>query len=266
MLFPGSNITKKDNAKSIRSFTAENNMSVEAELKLLIFLKKTYPTSKLPLRQIKPNAFVSDMDSYLADENLKHGILEFDICPNKGCTVFVGDASYQQKCYVCNSPRYSQCKECTRSKTFMWELNNVDSDCSHPGRVPLKRITYRSILELFVSLVVYPTFIELINFKYVSYNNGNNQSDKPFICDIGDSIAYKEGMEEMVTSFRNHIVKKSIIDGVLIDESVIHVPLLLSIFYDGVQLFKTKQYPFHPLFLTILNLPPCFRNIVGIGN
>ena len=51
-----------------------------------------------------------------------------------------------------------------------------------------------------------------------------------------------------------------------ISEKTIHVPLLFSIFFDGVQLFKTRlNIPYSPLFLTILNLPPIFRSVIGLG-
>lgn len=73
-------------------------------------------------------------------------------------------------------------------------------------------------------------------------------------------------MNEMIANFEQSKVEKSRINDVVIDNSTIHVPLLFSIFYDGVQLFKTKQSNYHPLFLTILNLPPSFRSIIGLGN
>ena len=73
-------------------------------------------------------------------------------------------------------------------------------------------------------------------------------------------------MEEMKKQFNELKLKQSIVNNVIISDKTIHVPLLLSIFYDGVQMFSTKQnIPYSPLFLTILNLPPLIRSIIGLG-
>jgi hypothetical protein len=112
-------------------------------------------------------------------------------------------------------------------------------------------------------LILNPIFMQLINFKYYNYINGDENND--YICDIGDSVAYKEAMNEMKTTFEQFKSGRMRINDVPIDDSTKHVPLLFSIFYDGVQLFKTKTTNYHPLFLTILNLPPSFRSIIGIG-
>jgi hypothetical protein len=43
------------------------------------------------------------------------------------------------------------------------------------------------------------------------------------------------------------------------------VNLLISEFYDGIQLFKTRIQNFWPLMITILNLPQSIRNKCGVG-
>ena len=260
-LYPGSKNTMKQCAVNLRNIASKHKLSVDAELDMLVFLKELLPnTANLPLHQTKNGMYKSDMDTCLSQENIMRGVIDFDICPN-GCTVFVGDESLKQECSSCTENRYTTCKQCTRLNNGNFIINDV---CQHNSRIALKQITYRCILPIIISLIVNPTFIQLINFKHYNYLNGDVVSND-YICDVGDSVAYKEAMNEMMAYFDQSKVEKSTINGVVIDSSTIHVPLLFSIFYDGVQLFKTKQYSYHPLFLTILNLPPIFRSIVGLG-
>jgi hypothetical protein len=49
------------------------------------------------------------------------------------------------------------------------------------------------------------------------------------------------------------------------ENKLIKVNLLISSFYDGVQVFHRKFSDFWPLMITILNLPPSLRNKIGVG-
>ena len=77
-------------------------------------------------------------------------------------------------------------------------------------------------------------------------------------------MAYKEGMGQMKNDFEKLMNSKK--NDVYISNKTVHVPLLFSIFYDGIQCFTTKtNISYSPLFLTILNLPPLLRSIIGLG-
>ena len=49
------------------------------------------------------------------------------------------------------------------------------------------------------------------------------------------------------------------------DEGVVPVLLVISTFYDGAQIYKTKVSNFSPLMMTIMNLPPTYRKL-GTGS
>lgn len=63
-----------------------------------------------------------------------------------------------------------------------------------------------------------------------------------------------ENMESMAEIFRNRA-----------PEGSINISLLLTIYYDGVQLFKRSVNPFWPLLVSINNLPPHLRGVYGVG-
>jgi hypothetical protein len=260
-LFPGSKVSVKDCCLKIRNITSQNNISKQTELAICLLLQEILPdNSNLPIHKSAKGSYISDIDNVLQVENLIRGDIDFDICPNKGCAVFVGHDERNFKCPSCQTNRYSNCKECTRSNK---KIIDGDNKCDHSGRLAKKQLSYKCILPTIIKAILQPGFLKLINFKSYYYINGE---DEDYICDIGNSIAYKEGLEEMKMKFHEIKSKRSIVNNVEINDQTIHVPLLFSILYDGVQLFKTKQNISHsPLFLTILNLPPIFRSIVGLG-
>ena len=263
-LYPNSSATVKDCSLLLRNFTSRHKLSEQGELSLVLLLKKILPSNaKLPLHQTKNGSYVSDIDKVLEEDNLISGVKTFDICPLLGCTVFVGNDEFKFQCPSCGTNRYTNCAQCTRNKKPMM-VNGNNNRCQHSGRLAKKQLSYKCILPTILKAVLQPCFLQLINFKCYNYTNGNNHNE--YICDIGNSIAYKEGMEEMKKQFNELKLKQSIVNNVIISDKTIPVPLLLSIFYDGVQMFSTKQnIPYSPLFLTILNLPPLIRSIIGLG-
>jgi hypothetical protein len=63
-----------------------------------------------------------------------------------------------------------------------------------------KQLSYRCILPTIIKAILQPCFLKIINFKnyyYINNNGGDAFTDEDYICDIGNSISYKEGMEEM---------------------------------------------------------------------
>ena len=227
----------KDCSLLVRNFTSKHKLSEQGKLSLLLLLKQLLPPNAiLPMHQTKSKSYTSDIDEVLEEENLLNGVKNFDICPLNGCTVFVGDDEFKFKCPSCGTNRYTSCAECTRNKK---QMINGDNKCHHSGRLAKKQLSYKCILPIILKALLQPCFLKLINVKCYNYINGNDQNE--YICDIGNSIAYKEGMEEMKKQFNELKFKQSIVNNVIISDNTIHVPLLLSIFFDGVQMFSTTK-------------------------
>jgi hypothetical protein len=261
-LYPNSSVIVKDCSLMIRNYTSKHKVTNQGELSLVLLLKKLLPSNaNLPFHQTKYGSYVSDVDNVLNQENLIRGVKDFDICPLNGCTVFVGDDEFKFQCPSCKTNRYTNCKECTRNKKKIDDLNG-DNKCQHSGRLVKKQLSYKCILPTILKAILQPCFLKLINFKSYNYINGDNQNQ--YICDIINSLAYKEGMEQMKNDFEKLMNSKK--NDVYITNKTIHVPLLFSIFYDGIRCFTTKtNISYSPLFLTILNLPPLLRSIIGLG-
>jgi hypothetical protein len=90
-------------------------------------------------------------------------------------------------------------------------------------------------------------FLKLIKFK--------KQMDKYPIMDATDGLTFKVAMQKMIEDFKSRNLASS----------VIPVLLVISIFYDGAQLYKSKVSDFSPLLMTIMNLPPSYRKL-GSGS
>ena len=88
----------------------------------------------------------------------------------------------------------------------------------------------------------------MIKFRYVKKNSFQT-------IDIIEGVSAKRNMSEMKLKY-NSLQNK---------DSYISVNLLFSMFFDGVQIHKSKTSVFWPLFITILNLPPSFRSTPHAG-
>jgi hypothetical protein len=91
-------------------------------------------------------------------------------------------------------------------------------------------------------------------------NNSNSEEEKDnyYYEDVSDGKNYNKHMEEMNKNFRIHQSKHT--------NSLIKINLLISQFYDGIQIYHKKYKSFWPLMITILNLPPSIRNKIGVGS
>ena len=88
----------------------------------------------------------------------------------------------------------------------------------------------------------------MIKFRFVKENSFQT-------IDILEGVSAKKNMGEMKIKYNNLNNK----------DSYIPVNLLFSMFFDGVQIHKSKTSVFWPLFITILNLPPSFRSTPHAG-
>lgn len=99
--------------------------------------------------------------------------------------------------------------------------------------------------------------------KYINNDipnkNRRYEKDTKLIRDIPNTLAYKIAKEGLCT-------KRNKLDATTIRENNVEsVILYLSVFYDGAQVYKYKYSVFKPLFISINNLPPSFRNKFAIG-
>ena len=93
------------------------------------------------------------------------------------------------------------------------------------------------------------SFLNLINFKK------KFPLDKYPYMDATEGMTFRFAMDEMNEDFKSRNFAPS----------VIPVLLVISLFYDGAQLYKSKVSDFSPLLMTIMNLPPTYRKL-GTGS
>jgi hypothetical protein len=104
---------------------------------------------------------------------------------------------------------------------------------------------------LFIELLKFSSFQKLINYSW-NYDKENETHD------VSDRIKYTSNMNEMHKLYLGYCTSNNL-------SNVVEISILLSWFYDGIQLFKKKSATFQPLLITILNLPPNIRHSIGIG-
>jgi hypothetical protein len=76
--------------------------------------------------------------------------------------------------------------------------------------------------------------------------------------DIKSSTVYLQNYNEMTDIFNNKYKN-------IINNKVKMINIMISQFYDGCAIYRNKISSFHPLLITILNLPPNYRFKLGIG-
>ena len=72
------------------------------------------------------------------------------------------------------------------------------------------------------------------------------------------STVYLQNYNEMTEIFNNKYKNES-------NNKVKMINIMISQFYDGCAIYRNKISSFHPLLLTILNLPPNYRFKLGVG-
>ena len=174
-------------------------------------------------------------------------VISFDVCIN-GCMVYT-DSTLRQ-CEYCQKHRFTPCTVCRQHNKTQYDPLSKDI-CQHENRIPFKQLKYRSITLLLVELLKFDSFRQLIKYKW-----GNSSLNETH--DISDRNTYSNNLEEMHQTFEDYCQSNK-------SHKVVEVNILLSWFYDGIQLFNKKSSTFQPLLLTILNLPPSIRHEIGKG-
>ena len=166
--------------------------------------------------------------------------------------MFVGDNHRSLECPACQSPRFRACVRINCE-------NKGKSICEHLLRndgVPNKQLYYRPIRLLIMDLVRTEWFVKALNYKRKDfrqyYKKDNSISENGIIADTN--------LQEMKDRFESW--KKE--DSKRLDYTMVNI--LLSEFYDGVQMFKRRTKDFNCLVTGILNLPPTYLGKEGISN
>lgn len=172
--------------------------------------------------------------------------LHFDIC-KEGCCVFEGTYKDDVKCFNCQTLRFHPCTQ------YLCKENFNETDCRHSltSRKAISFIQYKPIIPLFIQLIRTKGFIDALYFI-------NKDTQAELLTDVNDGCVMKVHMQEMDLNVRRFYNNNK-------DKQFTNVPILLSLFYDGVQVFSTVTSNFWPMVISILNLPPTFRSTVGAG-
>jgi len=138
-------------------------------------------------------------------------------------------------------------KLCTTSQLrkfyiYAFYYNRYNSSAYH---FFLSRLTIYRLLEESPK-----RFLALINFSK------NFPLGKYPHMDATEGLTFRNAMEKMNEQFINKYPN---------NKDVIPVLLVISTFYDGAQIYKTKVSNFSPLMMTIMNLPHTYRKL-GTGS
>ncbi len=220
--------------KKINYFNSLHNLNEKTIKDLFVLLSDILPNVNWPILKSKNcNNVQLKIDDYILED---YRTIDFDICPNF-CIAYVGDYKKLFSCPQCDTYRYSTCKRC-----------KALASCNHTNdRTPLQRVWYRPLILLMYDLLETENFINAINYEC--------ETDKKYFrSDIRTGENYKKHYKDMTKKFNDKN-----------NQDLIMVNLLISEFYDGIQLFKTKVQNFWPLMISILNLPLSMRIKSGVG-
>jgi hypothetical protein len=217
--------------------------------KLLGFCSSWFPKFEhnFPVKEFERNGKVfhhaTVKDHLPCNNSLLSGVFTFHVCIG-GCAVFVGEYGDAKLCPACNRPRFYPCKLC-RSKP---------TGCQHPieDRRPLKVLRYKALTPVLIKLLKQRGFLTVLNCENIDRIPGQVR-DNPDCKNYVDAFKYMK--KQFILKYRNPEMRKHIV----------FVPIFLSVGYDGVQLHKHRCSVFKPLFISIQNLPPSFRNKIGVG-
>jgi hypothetical protein len=142
----------------------------------------------------------------------------------------------EKRCMVFEDESLTACTLCHKAK--------------HPTRIATNIASYRPLTTIIYRLLSTKRFLDALNYTNKGHTTRNHMRD------IKDGDNYKKHINEMQSHYQ---------EALRIDDSLVEVNILLSEFYDGVQITNSTYVPFFPLVLAIINLPPTFRMSVGKG-
>lgn len=234
-------------ASDLKAFIESNGLSLHAQKELMELLTKYFPHAELPAKcdNATHDYQINTLSSYTPPN---YRTLWFDICEN-GCVVYAGANAPKIRCDHCGLQRF---RKCTQTSC----LGKDYEECRHAleYRVPRKRIPYRPIWSFLIDALQHEGFEIALNYI------NDDISIENVYGDIQSGLEYRKQLAEMNTLYNEHICR-------LPRDSQIpkKINILLGEFYDGCQIFHSKSSSFWPLMVSILNMPPTYRQKVGIG-
>lgn len=228
-IFLGSIHSKYDFESKLCCLASSNTFSDKTRKEILAFIKDVLPVG----------AYVPDIIGKPTESNImpassskqQSNVFIYDICLC-GYTVYEGDNFALEYCPTCKTRRYTGIED---------------------TRYPIATINYHPIIFIICELLENKTFVTALN-------TCNEDAGKTGLyCDISDGAEFKKNMTEM--NYKYNIYKNS--KQIPVDATRINI--LLSIQYDGAQVFHYTVSNFWPMLISILNLPPNIRKTLGHG-
>ena len=227
----GSSLTAKQAHTYINANAAIMNLNKKDMNVLLDMLKTLFPNAVLPTKltymTFGLNDDLQNGSSNSNNNNKKKSYFTFDCCPC-GQEVYVGEKSNNKSCSICKLNRYTDERE----------------------RTALEEVNYRPLSLLLLEALQTNWFYELIS--RTQHGQQHNQA----IFDVTQGPIARKHMQEMHERYEQCKLKSP---------GVREVSLLLSAYYDGAPLFKSKAKSVWPLVVSVLNLPPPLRVARGKG-
>jgi hypothetical protein len=202
-----------------------NKFALKDDLRegVLDLLKLLIPDASLPKNA---NHLLSTSSSQVTNGDEKSKCYIYDCCTGCKEIVYVGRLYSAVECPRCRSSRYTD---------------------DQRYRASYMQVNYRSLTLIICELLQTPYFYTALLKKH-TYSGTDG-----FIRDITDGPAAKRHKDAMHAKFDEFKTKR-------VGQVVKEVSLLLSMHYDGGQLFKRKTTSAWPLMVSILiSLPPPLR-------
>jgi len=235
--------TKGDFTRQLDDWSKIFGIQEKAITKLLTVLNKNIPDIQWPLRISNAGNYLSSIKNYCVEDTR---ILEFHICPAKGCSAFVGNYSKNIYCNICQANRFLKCshRDC-RNKNY--------HECTHSfkTRISNKSLFFRPVTSLIYELLKNESFLFAMNYTF------QDRSKKNKYMDCSDGSTYQKNLSQMVEKYHKKFNDT--------ENKPEMINILLGQFYDGCMIYKKQYAVFWPLNIIILNLPPSYRIKLGIG-
>ena len=249
-LYPGSSLTQSLSIELINDFVHTAGLDIKNTKRLFSLLENLIPApNKLPFHYSKKRKIVNDLEYFVPQT-----FISAECCPCAGYVYNGIEESRRDRCpceikinakvtNICDMTRWTPCKACH-------EMGH----CPHiANRTPQMLLQYRPIVTIIIQLLRQgEEFLRILDYSYLDDGRENN-----VFTDVMDSRVVTEQLAQMKAVYLNKYQGQ--------ENLVRMVNLTIAINYDGAQIFHKKVSDFHPLMISILNLPPPYRKALGVG-
>jgi len=241
---PGSTLSKKQAAEIISAFFESHNLDGLVRESFFQTFRALLPQANLPIKTTQRGNIVNKTFDYvMPPESLLW--LSFDCCWCGGFVYAGEEASHLDRCphRNCRAYRYTKCTRC-----------NSEGACNHMYcRSATLMFHYRPIAGIIKHLLEQPGF-------HVALSSMSLDSQPDVIRDVCDGEEYKDLLNQM------HRRWSDLVEGLAEDYAdCIPIFLVAAIYFDGAKVTNQGGHKFVPLVISLLNLPPEFRGVMGGG-